>query len=1349
MGRANCEARIFVLTNIISNSFYGGSMYKNFFKLIPIAFLLLLFVVPQSLLAQDIPVVNSDAERIIKQYESGNLTNATFAEKQIISEYKASLESARPYIPPQIYSPEAIILTEDFDAVTPPALPTGWTAENTNADTEEWETSTNDPYSGANSMHIYYNFTEAMDDWFFTPGLALTGGVTYRVQFQYSSGSYTESMEVKWGTSATSGGMTEGPIFDNPAFNNTSYTLGQGTFTPTTTGTYYVGWHGYSAANEYYIVVDDVVIDENPAGPPDPAVVVNPLDAETDVPTTTTLDWAAGGGAAPTGYRLYFGTDGGGVTLPTSIENNTNLGLVTQYTPASPLTIGTTYYWSLVPYNGDGDATGNPIWSFTTVSPIAEPYNENFNAGTADGWLTNGWGLYSTSGVDGSYCIGENYYSLNTDTWVSAPIVGPISATSQLQFEYRIVDYGTLDPTVLDGDYFDLQISTDGGANFTTIYTINSSNHVTSDQFALVTVDIGTSYSGQSVMFRLDGHWDTAGDYYFFIDNFYIGTPTYGDLDGTITDCVSAANLAGVTVSVDGQSTTTNGSGYYQFTGLLSGTYDITASVCGYENTTITGVSVTESGTTQDFCMNEFLVPPVNLSSNVTGQDVSLTWQAPGTVQPDQFIQWDDGTNVNSIGAGGPFVFDVAQRWPVEDIIPYDGMYITNVVFFPAEATATYTIKIWQGDDANSLTEVYSQSVPSPTIDAFNDIALTTSVQICGTQELFIGYSVDTPTGYPAGCGPGPAVPDKGFMINEGAGWYDLSQASTLDYNWNIAGYVSSTAAAPNSSLIYSYAIEDDAFAPKSPLTDYDIMKINSMNSTPFTAVESSQRKAYKLINENTTLVSNQQNGDGADATLLGYNVYRDGASIATNVTNLFYDDNSLAYGYYNYTVTANYSEGESMPVSVYAAVLPSAATIPFAENFDGTWPGNWLVINGSETNQWFVGTAAGPVSSPNSIYVSSDGGTTWGYDENSSSVVHFWRDITFSGSIGGGYKLTFQWKGEGEATTWDHLRVYLVGTDVYPVPGTELPTADRIGDAQYNDQTDYVEASIIIPDAVSGDMRLVFSWKNDGTLSNGNPASVDDISITVQTTGTLSGTVTDCASSANLGGALVTAGSFSTTTNSSGDYSLTVPDGTYDVTASRVGYASATVTGVVVTAGGTTTQDFCLDQSLIPPANLQSSVAGQDVSLTWQEPPSFVLRWDDGTSVNAIGSSAAGTIEAAARFDADIMASYTTTQLEQVEIFISAMPNTCQLTIYGEGTETTPGAVLYTEDVLSSVVAGEFNTFTLSSPLAIDGQDIWISYTVDYDAEKYPCGVGPGPAAVDGFWINDGGWVRLMRSPL
>ena len=74
---------------------------------------------------------------------------------------------------------------------------------------------------------------------------------------------------------------------------------------------------------------------------------------------------------------------------------------------------------------------------------------------------------------------------------------------------------------------------------------------------------------------------------------------------------------------------------------------------------------------------------------------------------------------------------------------------------------------------------------------------------------------------------------------------------------------------------------------------------------------------------------------------------------------------------------------------------------------------------------------------------------------------------------------------------------------------------------------------------------------------------------------GKVSGTVTD--GTKPLAQAEVSVGDRATTTDGQGHYTLNVPTGTYDVTVSKFGYASKTVSGVVVDDGQTVTENIAL----------------------------------------------------------------------------------------------------------------------------------------------------------------------------
>ncbi len=143
-----------------------------------------------------------------------------------------------------------------------------------------------------------------MNDWFFTPGLTLTGGNKYIVEFYYrSSASYTEKLEVKWGKYPNAAGMTGGQIWVNENIQSELYTLATAEFTPEEDGVYYVGWHGYSAANMFYLCVDDILIDFAPTCFPPTDLTVSEITK-----TSAVLSWTPGSNEIK--WNLKYGTPG-------------------------------------------------------------------------------------------------------------------------------------------------------------------------------------------------------------------------------------------------------------------------------------------------------------------------------------------------------------------------------------------------------------------------------------------------------------------------------------------------------------------------------------------------------------------------------------------------------------------------------------------------------------------------------------------------------------------------------------------------------------------------------------------------------------------------------------------------------------------------------------------------------------------------------------------------------------------------------------------------------------------------------------------------------------------------------
>lgn len=104
---------------------------------------------------------------------------------------------------------------------------------------------------------------------------------------------------------------------------------------------------------------------------------------------------------------------------------------------------------------------------------------------------------------------------------------------------------------------------------------------------------------------------------------------------------------------------------------------------------------------------------------------------------------------------------------------------------------------------------------------------------------------------------------------------------------------------------------------------------------------------------------------------------------------------------------------------------------------------------------------------------------------------------------------------------------------------------------------------------------------------------------------GTLAGRVSD-QFGAGIAGVLVQSGAYATLTSASGDYSLSISEGTKSVTASKQYYTPQTVSNIVITAGQTTTQNFTITATPPGPVtSLTASSSDKTVSLSWTNPSS------------------------------------------------------------------------------------------------------------------------------------------------
>jgi hypothetical protein len=134
-----------------------------------------------------------------------------------------------------------------------------------------------------------------------------------------------------------------------------------------------------------------------------------------------------------------------------------------------------------------------------------------------------------------------------------------------------------------------------------------------------------------------------------------------------------------------------------------------------------------------------------------------------------------------------------------------------------------------------------------------------------------------------------------------------------------------------------------------------------------------------------------------------------------------------------------------------------------------------------------------------------------------------------------------------------------------------------------------------------------------------------------------------------------------------------------------------------------------------------------------------------DGPNVSAVGLTAPGTWQGAAKFPASMVNEYAGMELTQVRIFINEVDAADEFAarIYGMNLDYLPGPILAEESF--SALALDWNVIDLAVPVAVTGEDIWVACYVNQAALTYPLGVDGGPANFNGNWFSAGpGWSHL-----
>ena len=122
------------------------------------------------------------------------------------------------------------------------------------------------------------------------------------------------------------------------------------------------------------------------------------------------------------------------------------------------------------------------------------------------------------------------------------------------------------------------------------------------------------------------------------------------------------------------------------------------------------------------------------------------------------------------------------------------------------------------------------------------------------------------------------------------------------------------------------------------------------------------------------------------------------------------------------------------------------------------------------------------------------------------------------------------------------------------------------------------------------------------------------------------------------------------------------------------------------------------------------------------------------------------GDYEMAARFTPTETSQYVGQFLEEVQLYFVNRPAFAEIVIYDEGTPSTPGQELTSANVTTDIRSNAWSTLSLSTPVEISGDDLWIGIRVRHldPIGTVGCDIGPANPNGDLFKDGNGNWTTL-----
>ncbi|MBC8214642.1 MAG: T9SS type A sorting domain-containing protein [Candidatus Marinimicrobia bacterium] len=197
-----------------------------------------------------------------------------------------------------------------------------------------------------------------------------------------------------------------------------------------------------------------------------------------------------------------------------------------------------------------------------------------------------------------------------------------------------------------------------------------------------------------------------------------------------------------------------------------------------------------------------------------------------------------------------------------------------------------------------------------------------------------------------------------------------------------------------------------------------------------------------------------------------------------------------------------------------------------------------------------------------------------------------------------------------GEMTTSDNILEFIV---TYNYSDSYFCTVQRYYEEEFTltsvgETAQYTQEFAVDSNwDLAGLTGVMLVQTNEGEMTGGEypvhtRAVLQGAKATLVPNSIITGAVTDFYTSEPIEGAVITAGSYETTTTTNGGYTLSVINSNYEVSCSAEGYDTSILT-VTAIEDDVVELNFELSEQLLPPIDLEATVDGGSVTLTWGYP--------------------------------------------------------------------------------------------------------------------------------------------------